>query len=95
MYYQRKQDNAELEQAQGMGILPLVPIIAGAAMVLPPLISLFKKDDKPRGPSLKQIQALIAQDQQATEKKHLTYGAIGLGVLAVIGIGIYLVRRKN
>lgn len=101
MYYAEKNNDVSVEQEhvqQGMGFLPL--LLGAATTLLPAILPLFAKKPKvPKGPSPAQIQAMqeaaAAQAAEAEKKKWQKYGLIGLGAVAVIGGGLFMLSRRR
>lgn len=99
MYYDNQPLSAE-QQQNGMGFLPILAAAAPlAAAVIPAIGGLFKKKQKAKGPTkaeLEQMRQAAAAEAAAVErKKYMTYGAIGLGVVAVGVVGYILLRKKK
>jgi hypothetical protein len=83
------------EQHTGLGMAPLA-IAAGILPLVSGFASAFKKPKKEKtGPTRAELEAMARAE--AASKKATMYRniAIGVGVMAVLGIGGYLIYKRK
>jgi len=82
-------------QEHGLGFPPLA-IAAGLLPLATGLISAFKKPKKEKtGPSRAELEAMARAEAAAKKAKMYRNIAIGVGALAVLGIGGYLIFKRS
>jgi hypothetical protein len=85
-----------LQQEQtGLGFPPLA-IAAGLLPLVSSLASAFKKPKKEKtGPTRAELEAMARAEAAAKQAKMYRNIAIGVGVVAVLGIGGYLILKRK